>query len=211
MSCSDILARHKRAVAQYLRRDWAHPTHICAGTGFTRTHICAGTGLTPPTSAPGLGSFRGPSCSLVAAAAVRVEASMLEPRLQEDQRDLRRCRTGAPRPNVRRTPNGARQTTAAGGRHAPMRAGHGAPTPSNPVPAPMWQGVSPLKVQMRQRWAQSRCRCGSGERAAYGSDDRLPPRHDGVVKDDELPREPLEGLRRAARRLHMLSKYKEAP
>ncbi len=29
----------------HLRRDWAHPAHICAGTG-----------LTPPTSAPGLGS-----------------------------------------------------------------------------------------------------------------------------------------------------------
>ncbi len=31
----------------HLRRDWAHPAHICAGTG-----------LTPPTSAPGLGSPR---------------------------------------------------------------------------------------------------------------------------------------------------------
>ncbi len=31
----------------HLRRDWAHPAHICAGTG-----------LTPPTSAPGLGSTR---------------------------------------------------------------------------------------------------------------------------------------------------------
>ncbi len=29
----------------HLRRDWAHPSHICAGTG-----------LTPSTSAPGLGS-----------------------------------------------------------------------------------------------------------------------------------------------------------
>jgi hypothetical protein len=31
----------------YLHRDWAHPAHICAGTG-----------LAPPTSAPGLGSPR---------------------------------------------------------------------------------------------------------------------------------------------------------
>jgi hypothetical protein len=58
----------------HLRRDWAHPDHICAGTGRTPTtsapglgsprphlrrdwahpaHICAGIGLTPPTSAPG--------------------------------------------------------------------------------------------------------------------------------------------------------------
>ena len=32
----------------HLRRDWAHPGHICAGTG-----------LTPPTSAPGQGSAAG--------------------------------------------------------------------------------------------------------------------------------------------------------
>ncbi len=36
----------------HLRRDWAHPAHICAGTGPTPAHICAGTGPTPPTSAP---------------------------------------------------------------------------------------------------------------------------------------------------------------
>ncbi len=28
-------------------RDWAHPTHICSGTGLTPAHICSGTGLTP--------------------------------------------------------------------------------------------------------------------------------------------------------------------
>ncbi len=37
----------RRPVLSHLRRDWAHPTHICAGTG-----------LAPPTSAPGLGSPR---------------------------------------------------------------------------------------------------------------------------------------------------------
>ncbi len=31
----------------HLRRDGAHPRHICAGTGLTPAHICAGTGLTP--------------------------------------------------------------------------------------------------------------------------------------------------------------------
>jgi hypothetical protein len=38
----------------HLRRGWARPCHICAGTGPTPVHICAGTGLTPSTSAPGL-------------------------------------------------------------------------------------------------------------------------------------------------------------
>jgi hypothetical protein len=33
--------------APHLRRDWAHPRHICAGTGLTRA-----------TSAPGLGSLQ---------------------------------------------------------------------------------------------------------------------------------------------------------
>ena len=36
----------------HLRRDWAHPCHICAGTGRTP----ATSGRTPATSAPGLGS-----------------------------------------------------------------------------------------------------------------------------------------------------------
>jgi hypothetical protein len=49
----------------HLRRDWAHPRHICAGTWLAPphlhgdwvypTHICAGTRLAPATSAPGLG------------------------------------------------------------------------------------------------------------------------------------------------------------
>ena len=34
------------------RHDWAHPSHICTGTGFTPPTVCTGTGLTPPTSAP---------------------------------------------------------------------------------------------------------------------------------------------------------------
>ena len=42
--------------APHLRRDWARPCHICAGTALTPCHICAGTGLAPATSAPGLGS-----------------------------------------------------------------------------------------------------------------------------------------------------------
>ena len=28
---------------QHDNRQWAHPTHICAGTGLTPTHICART------------------------------------------------------------------------------------------------------------------------------------------------------------------------
>ena len=31
----------------HLHRDWAHPSHICTGTGLTPAHICTGTGLTP--------------------------------------------------------------------------------------------------------------------------------------------------------------------
>jgi hypothetical protein len=33
----------------HLHRDWAHPVHICAGTGLAPAHICAGTGLAPLT------------------------------------------------------------------------------------------------------------------------------------------------------------------
>jgi len=29
----------------HLSPDWAHPWHICAGTGPTPFHICTGTGL----------------------------------------------------------------------------------------------------------------------------------------------------------------------
>ena len=32
--------------APYLHRDWAHPCHICTGTG-NPCHLCAGTGLAP--------------------------------------------------------------------------------------------------------------------------------------------------------------------
>jgi hypothetical protein len=63
----------------HLQRDWAHPSHICTGTGLTPptsatglgsplphlqrdwahpSHICTGTGLAPPTSAPGLNDVR---------------------------------------------------------------------------------------------------------------------------------------------------------
>ena len=56
--------RHHRP---HLHRDWAHPCHICTGTGLTPVHICtgtgarpchicAGTGPAPATSATGLGS-----------------------------------------------------------------------------------------------------------------------------------------------------------
>jgi hypothetical protein len=41
----------------HLRRDWAHPCHICAGTGLTPATSAPGLGLAPlPTSAPRLGS-----------------------------------------------------------------------------------------------------------------------------------------------------------
>ena len=33
--------------SRHLRRHWAHPCHICAGTGLTPAYICAGTGLAP--------------------------------------------------------------------------------------------------------------------------------------------------------------------
>jgi hypothetical protein len=36
-------------------RDWAHPCHICAGTGLTPATSAQGLGLTPATSAQGLG------------------------------------------------------------------------------------------------------------------------------------------------------------
>ena len=62
-----------RQPISHLHRDWAHPSHICAGTGLTAatsaprlssplphlhrdwarpSHICTATGLTPATSAP---------------------------------------------------------------------------------------------------------------------------------------------------------------
>ena len=53
----------------HLRRDRAHPAHICTGTGLTLPtsapgpgsppcHVCTRTGHTPPTSAPGPGPPR---------------------------------------------------------------------------------------------------------------------------------------------------------
>ena len=40
---SIVLGRAKQSL--HLRRDWAHPCHVCAGTGPTPCHICAGTDL----------------------------------------------------------------------------------------------------------------------------------------------------------------------
>ncbi len=45
-----------RASRPHLHRDWAHPAHICTGTGLTPATSAPGPGLTPATSAPGLGS-----------------------------------------------------------------------------------------------------------------------------------------------------------
>jgi hypothetical protein len=42
-----VSAAESLQASPHLRRDWAHPAHICAGTG-----------VTPPTSAPGPGSPR---------------------------------------------------------------------------------------------------------------------------------------------------------
>jgi hypothetical protein len=67
------VTHNQRSVSvPHLHRDWAHPCHICTGTGLTRAtsvpglgapHICTGTGLTPATSALGLrpGSGRRPT------------------------------------------------------------------------------------------------------------------------------------------------------
>jgi hypothetical protein len=41
--------------APHLHRDWAHPCHICTGTGRTPPHIGTRTAH-PCMSAPGLGS-----------------------------------------------------------------------------------------------------------------------------------------------------------
>jgi hypothetical protein len=41
-----------------LHATWAHPAHICSGTGLTPLTSAPGLGLAPPTSAPGLGSPR---------------------------------------------------------------------------------------------------------------------------------------------------------
>jgi hypothetical protein len=40
----------------HLRQDWAHPCHICAGTGLTHATSAPGLGSAAATSAPGLGS-----------------------------------------------------------------------------------------------------------------------------------------------------------
>ena len=48
----------------HLRRDWAHPAHICAGTGLAHPTSAPGLGLAPATSAPGLErpGRDGPAC-----------------------------------------------------------------------------------------------------------------------------------------------------
>ncbi len=38
--------RSVRSPRPHMHRVWAHPCHICTGTGLTRCHICAATGLT---------------------------------------------------------------------------------------------------------------------------------------------------------------------
>ncbi len=54
----------------HLHRDWAHPAHICSGTGLTPhssalslPHLHRDWGSSPPTSAPGPGSPRPPATS----------------------------------------------------------------------------------------------------------------------------------------------------
>jgi hypothetical protein len=46
--------REKRALP-HLHQDWAHPAHICAGTGLTPTHICTGTAAHPAHICTGTG------------------------------------------------------------------------------------------------------------------------------------------------------------
>ncbi len=61
MGYSVVLSSHNDAcgcneiilVAVYLHRDWAHPAHICAGTGLPLPHLRRDW-APPPTSAPGL-------------------------------------------------------------------------------------------------------------------------------------------------------------
>ena len=41
----------------HLRRDWAHPAHICTGTGLTPAPSAPGLGSPLRQSAPGLGGY----------------------------------------------------------------------------------------------------------------------------------------------------------
>ncbi len=62
----DLPSAGRGAPFPHLRRDWAHSSHICTGTGLTPSHICAGTrlaastfafsGAPVPHSAPGPGA-----------------------------------------------------------------------------------------------------------------------------------------------------------
>ena len=57
MALTDFLLRVRDVMGSprpHLRRDWAHPAHICAGTGLARAVSAPGLG-TPATSAPGPG------------------------------------------------------------------------------------------------------------------------------------------------------------
>jgi hypothetical protein len=96
----------------HLHRDWAHPAHICAGTGLTPpfpprrdwahpSHICAGTGLAPSTSVHA--DRRRRTLAVVGSADVRTSAddawsrAHARPALTWGLRRSASARDGAPR------------------------------------------------------------------------------------------------------------------
>ena len=73
----------------HLHRDWAHPAHICTGTGLTPAHICTGTGLTPAHICTGTTGSRTSRSNALAHTLHLYDAAPM--RRQSLTRNRRRC------------------------------------------------------------------------------------------------------------------------
>jgi hypothetical protein len=162
--------------APHLHRDWAHPCHICIGTGPIPTtsapglrrplphlhrdwahpaHICAETGPAPATSAPGLGP---PLPHLHRDAGLRSRISRAHCHVEELARVELHTHAHA---HARAHTRVLTRVCAHACTHArTFEHGWG-----EPICTLTWSvaGVSPVPVQMWKGRARSRCRCGRGE------------------------------------------------
>ena len=65
----------------HLRRDWAHPAPICAGTELAPAHICAGTGLMPACTCTAMASAAPPTSAPRPSPSPPTPAPVLSPRV----------------------------------------------------------------------------------------------------------------------------------
>jgi hypothetical protein len=131
----------------HLHRDWAHPCHICAGTGLAPSHICTGpgsprhictgTGLTPPTShtAPGLRRVSDGTQPLLrrdSARPRRLPCPPAHPAVSSKMQQQQRASCAQPAPRIH---------------HAARRIPSGGPAPCCAVPCTGTTRVGALRVR----------------------------------------------------------------